>query len=145
MDTRDMRPGNADAYHELRNSNCATSEKVYEAGTGGSARVHPFARPCASCRVHAAGKDPGPGRVTPSQLGPARPGCGESDTNEETKRHSLPQHTPHVAVWDVSARSTAAVLDCPRRKRLSASEFSLSLLLIFFNDFFFQTTTTAAV
>ena len=29
MDTRDMKPGNADAYHELGNSNCATSDKVY--------------------------------------------------------------------------------------------------------------------
>ena len=35
----------------------------------------------------------------------------------------FPRHTPHVAAWDASARST--VLDCPRHKRLSASAFSL--------------------
>ena len=76
----------------------------------GHAGVHPFA----VC-------------VTPSQLGPARAGSGESDTNEET----LPP-TTHTTWLLGGARFCAVhshVLHCPRRKRLSASACHVSILL----------------
>ena len=151
MDIWDMKTGNADSYHE----GIPTARRAMKCMKPGQAGMHPFARPCAR-------KDPATARVTPSQLGPARAGSGESDSNEETPSHN----THHTWLFGTRLRgpqssiaqgasgfppqnsgSAVCFLDHERKphtiqfsgwsSRLAGFFlFSVRTMLIFFNDFF---------
>ena len=89
----------------------------------GQAGVHPFARPSPRLCTQRSRVRSCDTLSTRARSGWLR---GESDTNEETPP-SDNTHTPHVAVWDASARSTVS----PRLPKAQAG-FRLRILALLF-------------